>query len=101
MIRSSVDLPQPEAPIRQTNSRLSIIGSTWCRASMRSEPLGFRTVNVLPTSRTCRNGRRSGTVLRAPGEDAVVEGDDQSIAEEAGDADHDHAGDDQVGPRQG
>src|SRR5258706_7419194 len=95
-MRSNVDLPQPEAPIRQTNSPLLTIRSMWCSASTRSWPM----TKVLLTSRTCRNGRRSATVLRAPAQDVVVQRDDQAVAEESGDADDDHAGNDEIGARQ-
>src|SRR5712672_851977 len=97
MMRSRVDLPEPEAPIRQTNSPLSISRSTWWSASTRSPPIR----NVLLTSVILRNGRRSTIVLRAPAQDVVVDRDDGPVAEEAGDADDDHAGDDEVRARQG
>src|SRR5258706_3689801 len=96
-MRSSVDLPQPEAPIRQTNSPLPTISSTLCSASMRS----LSMTNVLLTSRTWRNGRRSAMVLRAPAQDVIVQRHDQPVAQEPGDADDDHAGDHEVGARQG
>src|ERR1700757_3619586 len=89
MIRRRVDLPHPEAPIRQTNSPLPTMRSTLCNASTRSWPI----VKVLLTSRTWRKVRRSSMVLRAPAQDAIVDRNDDAVAQEAGDADHDHAGD--------
>src|SRR5258708_18767121 len=95
-MRRSVDLPQPEAPIRQTNSPLPTISSTLCSASMRS----LSMTNVLLTSRTWMNGRRSTMMLRAPAQDVIVQRHDQPVAQEPGDADDDHAGDHEVGARQ-
>src|SRR4051812_48361001 len=98
MIRSSVDLPQPEAPIRQTNSPLSMTRFTPRSAATSSMPIW----NVLPTSRTARKGRR-GTVdlsmmLGAPPEHAIVDGDDEPVRCKACDPDHDHACDHEVRP---
>src|SRR5258708_4347137 len=95
-MRSSVDLPQLEAPIRQTNSPLPTISSTLCSASMRSSSI----TNVLLTSRTWRNGRRSTMVLRAPAQAVIVNRHDQSVAQEPGDADDDHAPDPEDTARQ-
>src|SRR5262245_20784794 len=81
MILSSVDLPQPEAPIRQTNSPFSI-----CRlASRRAVTFSSPMVKIFVTSRMSR--KVLATVLRAPSQDVVVERDDQPVAEETGDAD--------------
>src|SRR5258706_12887541 len=96
MMRRSVDLPQPEAPIRQTNSPLLTSRSTWRSASTRSAPIWKILLKLL----TSRKGLRSAMVLGAPAQDAVVQHQYDAVAEEAGDADHDHAGDDQVGPRE-
>src|SRR6476620_6240029 len=53
MHRNSVDLPLPDAPIRQT---------TWCRSTSRSMPRSTGFVpNDLQTSRSTRN------VMRSPG----------------------------------
>src|SRR3954467_10533575 len=87
MMRSSVDLPQPEAPIRQTNSPLSIFRLALRKASTGS----LFTVKTFETSAMSR--KVLATVLRAPAQDVVVESDDQPVAEEAGGADDDHAGD--------
>src|SRR5947207_13207019 len=94
-MRSSVDLPQPEAPIRQTNSPLLMRRSTWCNASTLSSFMK----KVLLTSLIRRKGRRSTMMLRAPAQDPVVERDDDAVADEAGDADDDHHVDDEVGAR--
>src|SRR6185503_15219825 len=87
MIRSRVDLPQPEAPIRQTNSPFSICRLASRRASTFSSPM----VKVFEAPWMSR--KVLGTVLRAPAQDVVAERDDQAVAEEAGDADDHHAGD--------
>ncbi len=50
MIRSSVDLPQPDAPIMQTNSPFEIVTSTGASASTSSSP----TVKRLVTPRTVK-----------------------------------------------
>src|SRR5262249_3361256 len=100
MMRRRVVLPQPEAPTRQMNSPRSTVRSTWESAAMRWAP----TANSFETSETCTATGRAvnGPAMRdAPAEQAVVEGDHDLVGQEAGDADHDHAGDDQVGARQG
>src|SRR5262245_35255063 len=94
MILSRVDLPQPEAPIRQTNSPFSISRLASRRASTFSSPIR----KVFETPLISR--KVLATVLRAPAQDVVVQRDDQAVAGEAGDADDDHAGDGEVGARQ-
>src|SRR5688572_10721472 len=97
MMRSKVDLPQPDAPIRQTNSPAAIPTSTRASASISSLP----TVKRLVTPSISRCGRAvSGMVLRAPAQEAVTEHDDDAVGDEAAHPDHDHAGDDEVGARQ-
>src|SRR4051794_6651040 len=99
MMRSSVDLPHPEAPIRQTNSPFSITRFTLRNASTCSLPI----MKVLPTSWTARNDLRGAmlsTMLRAPAQDAIVERDDQPVGRKAGETDDDHAGDHEVGAGQ-
>src|SRR5688572_15393586 len=100
MIRSKVDLPQPDAPIRHTNSPLSIVRLICRNASTSSVPIW----KTLFSSRIARNGRRGvllSMMLRAPAKDTVADRDDDAVGREACDADHDHAGDDEVGPRKG
>src|SRR5690606_3916267 len=102
MMRSNVDLPQPEAPMRQTNSPFWICRLTSLRACM-GRPLRGKT---LPTSVMSRMGAalrvavRSDIVLRAPLEQAVVDGDQQTVGDEAGEPDDDHAGYHHVGARE-
>src|ERR1700733_13807926 len=98
MMRSSVDFPQPEAPIRQTNSPCGIVRSTGARASTSSSPTAKRLV----TPRTVRisGGRALLKVLRAPAQQAVTDRDDDPVGDEAAGADHDHAGDHEIRARQ-
>ena len=68
-MRNSVDLPQPEAPIRQTNSPSRDVTSMRASASISSSPTGKRLVT--PRMTTCgRSG--SGMMLRAPAQHAVA-----------------------------
>src|SRR5262245_33100047 len=90
MMRSSVDLPQPEAPIRQTNSPLSMARSMRASASISPSPTGKRLV----TPRTASRGRLppSRMMLRAPAQHPVADHHDDAVGDEAAHADHDHAG---------
>src|SRR5262249_43595986 len=97
-MRSSVDLPQPDAPIRQTNCPESIATSTGASASISSSPTAKRLV----TPRIANGVRRmSAMVLRAPAQHAVGDHHDDAVGDEAHGADHHHAGDDEIGARQG
>src|SRR5207253_471294 len=87
-IRSSVDLPQPDAPIRQTNSPL--LTRRWASrsASMRS-PLNS---NCLVSPLSSRMGFAASGIVGAPAQQTAAEHHDKTIGNESGDADHDHPG---------
>src|SRR5262245_32247591 len=89
-MRSKVDLPHPEAPIRQTNSPSRMVTSMRARASISSSP----TVKRLVTPRTASWARlaTSGMVLRAPAQHAVGDHDNDPVGDEPHGTDHDHAG---------
>src|SRR6266545_507252 len=98
MIRSSVDLPQPKAPIKQTNSPLSMPRSMRASASISPSPTRKRLV-------TPRNANRfrfmpSRMVLRAPAQHPVADHHDDPVGDESAHADHDHAGHHKVGARE-
>src|SRR5215470_14799105 len=95
-MRSKVDLPQPDAPIRQTNAPGSIATSIRPSASISPSPTWKR----LLTPRIITWGRASGMVLRAPLQHAIADHHDDAVGDEAADADHDHAGHHQVGARE-
>src|SRR5579863_3119294 len=97
MMRSSVDFPQPEAPIMQTNSPFGMARSTGASASTSSSPTAKRLVtpwmvrvSVCPLL----------TVLRAPTQETIADRHDDAIGDKAASADHDHAGDHEIGARQ-
>src|SRR5258708_11570805 len=96
MMRSRVVLPQPEAPTRQMNAPRATVRSTWLSAATRWAPMW----NSLETFETCSAIGRSA-MLDVPAQQPVVERDHDLVGQEAGDADHDHARDDQIGARQG
>src|SRR5262249_16899630 len=89
---------QPEAPIRQTNSPLAMATSMRPSASISPSPIA----NFLLTPRTASRSRLppSAMVLRAPAQHAVADRHDNAVADEAADADHDHAAHHQVVARQ-
>src|SRR5262245_4847461 len=93
--RSRVDLPQPEAPIRQMNWPLAIVSVVSLSARMR--PVLVR--NVLLTPSTPMMGSPS-RMLGTPAQQPASEPLHQLVRQEAGDADHDHAGDDDLGARE-
>src|SRR5215813_9687874 len=97
-MRSKVDLPHPDAPIRQTNSPHAMVRSTRASASISPSPTGKRLV----TPRIDSSGWRSwsGMVLRAPAQHAVADHHDDAVSDEPAQADDDHAGDDEIGARQ-
>src|SRR4051812_13886624 len=102
-IRNRVDLPQPEGPIRQTNSPLVIRMLASERAVIVSPPKAKRFVTPC-TSRI--GGARSVagaaavttlSMLRAPAQQAASDRLDRLVGEEAEHADGDHAADDDLG----
>src|SRR6478735_7284581 len=92
--RSRVDLPQPDAPIRQMNWPLAMLSEVSLSAWMR--PVLVR--NVLLTPSTAMMGSPS-RMLGTPAQEAPAEPLHQLVRQETGDADHDHAGDDDLGAR--
>src|ERR1700722_6205036 len=97
MIRSSVDFPQPEAPIMQTNSPFGIARSTGANASTSSSPTAKRLVtpwmvrvSVWPLL----------TVLRAPAQEMIADRHNDAVGDKAAGADHDHACNHEIGARQ-
>src|SRR5262245_48466759 len=97
MMRSKVDLPQPDAPITQTNWPSLIVTSMRASASTVPAPTG----NCLVTPRISRCARvTSCMMLRTPLQDAVAERDDDAIAEKATNPNHDHAGHHKIGARE-
>src|ERR1041384_7367772 len=96
-MRSKVDFPQPEAPIRQTNCPLSIARSTRASASISSSPTAKRLV----TPRIASTGARASfMVLWAPAQHAVADLHDDAVGHEPAHPDDDHAGDHEVGARE-
>src|SRR5258707_13336483 len=89
-MRSKVDLPQPEAPIRQTNSPLLTWRFASRSASMRS-PLNSNCLVKLLSSRI---GMVASDIVRAPAQQPAAKPHHQPVGDETGNADHDHAGDD-------
>src|ERR1700722_2412487 len=97
MMRSKVDFPQPDAPIMQTNSLLGMARSTGASASTSPSPTAKRLV----TPWTVRMSACALlTMLRAPAQEAVADRHDDAVGNEAAGADHDHAGDHEIGARQ-
>src|SRR5882724_11603358 len=88
MIRSSVDLPQPEAPIRQTNSPLAIArlasDRAWIVWSWSWKCLDTRWMSTMGVD-------ASAMVGRAPAQQPVADQHDHAVGEIARNADHDHA----------
>src|SRR5215212_2983458 len=91
-MRSNVDLPQPEAPIRQTNSPLFTFRFASRRASMRS-PLNS---NCLVRPLSSRIGTVASDIVWAPAQQAAAKPHHDAVGEEARNADHDHSGDDNL-----
>src|SRR5580658_7216780 len=90
MMRSKVDLPQPEAPMRQMNWPRSMARVIGLSATTVSPPTSKRLVT--PTT----SSMAGSAMLRTPAQQAVVEHHHQPVGEEAGEADDDHAGDDDI-----
>src|SRR3984957_6426646 len=85
MMRNSVDFPQPDAPIRQTNSPWGTVRSTGASASISSSPTAKRLV-------TPRTFRMIGfglllKVLRTPAEQAIADRHDDPVGNEPARAD--------------
>src|SRR5580692_1265437 len=99
MMRSSVDFPQPDAPIMQTNSLFGMVRSTGARASTSPSPTAKRLVT--PRMVRMSGGSALLTVLRAPAQEAVADRHDDPVGDESARPDHDHAGDHEIGARQG
>src|SRR5580700_862946 len=110
IIRSRVDLPQPEAPIRLTNSPRAISRLT-ARSASISPPA---VTNRLLTASILRIGLSAGAdargvtlgrsatrsaMLRAPAQDAAAQRANRLIGQISGEADHDHPGDHDIGAR--
>src|SRR5205807_3605237 len=106
MTLSSVDLPQPDGPSRQTNSPGATSRSMFSKARMAC-------VNCLRTPRMCTAGSGPGTEgglgpafvaalcifdPAVPAKQPIVEPRHAAVDGEADHADGDHAGDDLVGP---
>src|SRR5476651_2739719 len=88
MMRSNVDLPQPDAPIRQMNSPLAIARF----APLNAVIVWSCSLKILETSLISTMGN-SAMMVRAPAQQAVADGHDHTVGEVARDADHDHAAD--------
>src|SRR3954453_1305883 len=97
MIRSMVDFPQPEAPIRQKNWPRTMLRSMRPSASTSPSPMMKRLLTARTITRPCL---LSGMVLGAPLQQAVADEHDGTVGQEPAHADHDHAGDDEVGARE-
>src|SRR5471032_384322 len=95
MMRSNVDLPQPDAPIRQTNSPLAIDRF----APLSAVIVWSCSLKILETSLISTMGS-SAMMVRAPAQEAIADGDDHAVGEITRDADHDHAADHQFRARQ-
>src|SRR6266851_1837390 len=97
IMRSSVDFPQPEAPIRQTNSPCGIVRSTGASASTSSSSTAKRLVT--PRMVRMMGDGSSLKVLRTPAQEAITDRDDDPVGDKSAGADHDHAGDHEIGAR--
>src|ERR1700733_10273873 len=97
MMRSSVDCPQPEAQIMQTNSPFGMTRSIGASASTSSSPTAKRLV-------TPRMVRRSWclllTVLRAPAQETIADRHNDAVGDKAAGADHNHARYHEISARQ-
>src|ERR1041384_1443327 len=107
MMRSSVDLPHPDAPSRHTNSPAPTERSISRKASTGATAAG-KLLSTPATRRiggpaACSGGalgKSSGMMLRAPAQEMVAQPEQDPVGHEAGHADDDHAGDHQIGARQ-
>src|ERR1700730_9238139 len=95
-IRNSVDLPQPEAPIRQMNSPFFTRRLAPRSASIERLPCE----KILPTFFISRIGIADSAMRRTPGEQPPTDQHHQLVRQEAEHADHDHAADHDFGARE-
>src|SRR5215831_4136953 len=95
-IRSSVDFPHPDAPMRQTNSPLATLRLASRNASIRSPP----NSNCLVTPLSSRIGVVASDMGRAPTQEPLSKQNYQAVGDEAGNSDHNHPGNDDLGARQ-
>src|SRR5215469_6687154 len=95
-MRSKVDLPHPEAPIRQTNSP----GRTRKFASRKASMRWPCSANSLLTPRRSRMGLASSRKARTPAQQPLAKKEHDAVRNEAGNADYHHAADDDFGARQ-
>ena len=95
-MRSKVDLPQPEAPIRQTNSPFFTRRCASRSASMRWPC----SSNCLLTPNSSRMGLAVQAKFGLHAQQTSTDQHHQPVGDEAGDADHDHAADDDFGARE-
>src|SRR3954464_2612637 len=92
MMRSRVDLPQPDAPIRQTNSPLAMVrlasASAWIVWSCSLKTLETPLIWIMGIS---------AMIAGTPAQQPVADCDHDPVGEIARDTDHDHAADHQLG----
>src|SRR4051794_39606373 len=102
-MRSSVDLPQPEGPIRQMNSPFSIRSEASDSAVMASVPKAKRLVTCLTSRMGSMVPARAGSaaerssMLRAPAQQPAPKHLHQLVGDKAEQTDRHHAGDDDLG----
>src|ERR1700743_456422 len=94
-MRSSVDLPQPEAPIRQMNSPLRTRKFAPRSASIEPPPCAY----IFPAFFISPMGIDLSAMRRAPGEQTAADPHHELARQEAEEADHDHAGYHDLGAR--
>src|SRR4051812_40867530 len=95
-MRNSVDLPQPEAPIRQMNSPF-LTRRLAPRSAGIDRPF---CAKVLPTFFSSRMGTVASAMRWTPGQQPPPEQGHQLVGQEAEHADHDHPGNHDLGARQ-
>src|SRR5471030_2268606 len=95
MMRSRVDLPQPDAPIRQMNSPLAMVRlaseSAWIVCCCRRNSLETWLISIMGDS---------AMMVGTPAQQAVADRHDDAVGDIARHADHDHTADHQLGARQ-
>src|SRR5947207_11847572 len=79
MMRKSVDFPQPDAPIMQTNSPPGIDKSIGASAS--TSPSATEKRLVTPRMVKMSSAAASLTMLRAPAQEAVADRDDDPVGD--------------------
>src|SRR5258705_13376753 len=95
-MRSSVDLPQPDAPIRQTNSPLATLRWASRSASMRSPC----SSNCFDTPLISTIGVAPSAMARAPAQQPAAEHQHQPVGDESRNPDDNHAADHDLGARE-